>query len=101
MGIAGAGNSGTLLSTLFTPRLAQAFGWHTVFAFVAIPVVLVWLVFALLAKDAPPPRNVKKLSDYLSVLKAGDAGWFCFLYCYCLTFGGFSGLTSYLSIFFS
>ena len=28
----------------------------------------------------------------------GDTGWFCFLYS--LTFGGFVGLSSYLSIFF-
>src|SRR5258708_6144732 len=28
MGIAGAGNSGSLLATLFAPRLAQMFGWH-------------------------------------------------------------------------
>lgn len=27
MGIAGAANSGTLVATLFAPRLAQAFGW--------------------------------------------------------------------------
>src|SRR6516165_11858462 len=28
MGIAGAGNSGTALATLFAPILAQALGWH-------------------------------------------------------------------------
>jgi NNP family nitrate/nitrite transporter-like MFS transporter len=31
MGIAGAGNSGTLLATLFAPRLAEHFGWQTTF----------------------------------------------------------------------
>ena len=31
MGIAGAGNSGTLIITFFGPRLAQHFGWHAVF----------------------------------------------------------------------
>lgn len=30
MGIAGAGNSGTLFATLFSPRLAEAYGWHNV-----------------------------------------------------------------------
>ncbi len=30
--------------------------------------------------------------------KIADTGWFCFLYS--LTFGGFVGLASYLSIFF-
>lgn len=98
MGIAGAGNSGTLLSTLFAPRLAQAFGWHTVFLFAMAPVIAVWIIFFFLAKDSPTPRRVKSWSEYAALLKVADTGWFCFLYC--LTFGGFVGLASYLSIFF-
>lgn len=98
MGIAGAGNSGTLMATLFAPRLAQAFGWHSVFAFAAVPVIAVWLIFFSLARNAPGARHVKSWSEYAAVLKIADTGWFCFLYC--LTFGGFSGLVSYLSIFF-
>lgn len=98
MGIAGAGNSGTLLAALFAPRLAQVFGWRNAFAFAAIPVLLIWLLFYFFVKDAPVNRTAKKASDYLSVLKIGDTGWFCFLYC--LTFGGFSGFISYLPIFF-
>jgi NNP family nitrate/nitrite transporter-like MFS transporter len=98
MGIAGAGNSGTLLATLFAPRLAEALGWRNVFALVAIPVVLVWTLFFFMAKDGPAPRVRKKWSDYGALFKIGDTGWFCFLYS--LTFGGFSGFASYLSIFF-
>jgi MFS transporter, NNP family, nitrate/nitrite transporter len=98
MGIAGAGNSGTLFSTLLAPRLAQTFGWHNVFAFAALPVMAVWVFFFFLAKDAPVARKVKSWADYASVLKVPDTWWFCLLYC--LTFGGFSGLVSYLSIFF-
>jgi len=98
MGIAGAGNSGTLFATLFAPRLARAFGWHSVFAFAMIPVVIVWILFAFLAKDAPKPVQRKRWADYASVLKVADTGWFCFIYS--LTFGGFSGLVSFLSIFF-
>src|SRR5215472_10134191 len=98
MGIAGAGNSGTLLSTLFAPRLAQAFGWHTVFAFAMIPVALVWVFFALMAKDAPVPRIRKRWSEYAAIFAEGDTAWFCFVYS--ITFGGFVGLSSYLSIFY-
>jgi MFS transporter, NNP family, nitrate/nitrite transporter len=98
MGIAGAGNSGTLLATLFAPRIAQAIGWRPVFGIAMIPVAVVWLLFFFLAKDAPGTRSVKKWSDYSSLLKIGDTAWFCFIYC--LTFGGFVGLSSYLSIFF-
>jgi len=98
MGIAGAGNSGTLLSSLFAPRLAQMFGWHNVFAFVSIPLLVVWAVFFFLAKEAPVRRSVKTWKDYTSVLRIADSGWFCFVYS--LTFGGFSGFASYLPIFF-
>jgi NNP family nitrate/nitrite transporter-like MFS transporter len=98
MGIAGAGNSGTLFASLFAPRLAKIFGWHEVFLFAMIPVLLVWILFFVLAKDAPRKAPPKGLSDYKEVLKIGDTGWFCFLYS--LTFGGFSGLVSFLTIFF-
>lgn len=98
MGIAGAGNSGTLMATLFAPRIAQAYGWHTVFAIAMIPLAIVWVLFFFLAKDAQVKRRINTASDYLSVLKVGDTAWFCFLYS--LTFGGFSGFASYLSIFF-
>lgn len=98
MGIAGAGNSGTILATLFAPRLAQLLGWRNVFGIAIIPVVAVWIVFFVLAKNAPGKRPVKRWSDYAAVLKVPDTGWFCFLYS--LTFGGFVGLASYLSIFF-
>jgi len=98
MGIAGAGNSGSLLATLFAPRLAQAIGWRHVFGLAVIPVVIVWIAFFVLARNAPVQRQAKRWADYASVLRMGDAGWFCFLYS--LTFGGFVGLSSYLSIFF-
>ena len=98
MGIAGAGNSGTLLATLFAPRLAQALGWHSVFGIAMIPVCLVWLFFALMAKDAPVKRPVYRLRDYAGAFAEPDTAWFCFIYS--ITFGGFSGLSSYLSIFY-
>jgi len=98
MGIAGAGNSGTLLSTLFAPRLAQAFGWHNVFAIAAVPICIVWVIFFVLARNSPAPRRVRKWAEYAALFKVADTGWFCFIYC--LTFGGFVGLSSYLSIFF-
>jgi len=98
MGIAGAGNSGTLLATLFAPRLAQALGWRSVFGIAIIPVIIVWALFFLMAKEAPGERTVKRWTDYSAILREKDTGWFCFLYS--LTFGGFAGLASYLSIFF-
>jgi len=98
MGIAGAGNSGTLLATLFAPRVAQAFGWHSVFGLAMIPVCLVFAAFFLMAKDSPGERVVKTWKDYASILKEADSWWFCCIYS--VTFGGFVGLASYLSVFF-
>jgi len=98
MGIAGAGNSGTLVATLFAPRLAQKFGYANTFALAMLPVLLVILLFALLAKDSPRQGKPLAWSDVRSVLKEPDTGWFCFFYCF--TFGGFVGFASFLTVFF-
>src|SRR5947209_5155853 len=45
LGIAGAGNSGTVVATLFAPRLAEAYGWHAVFGLAIIPLAAAGLVF--------------------------------------------------------
>ncbi|GAX91414.1 nitrate/nitrite transporter [Effusibacillus lacus] len=101
MGIAGAGNSGTILTTLFANRIAQHFGgdWHVVFGFALIPVVLTLLAFSFLAKDSPNQPEPKKFVDYAQVLKQRDTWLFCIFYS--VTFGGFVGMSSYLTIFFN
>ncbi|MHB1023714.1 MAG: MFS transporter [Acidobacteriaceae bacterium] len=99
MGIAGAGNTGTLLATLFAPRLAQHFGVPATFAIAAIPLLMVMIFFAISAKDSPTAVIATDWSEYAHVLKEGDTYWMSFLYS--LTFGGFVGLTSFLSLFFS
>ena len=99
MGIAGAGNSGSLLATLAAPRLAERFGWATTFGLMLLPVLLVAVAFALLAKDSPQQRPRQTWRDYTGVLKEPDALWFCALYA--LTFGGFVGFTSFLTTFFN
>ncbi|HKI33339.1 MAG TPA: MFS transporter [Gemmataceae bacterium] len=98
MGIAGAGNSGTALATLFGPMLANSLGWHAVFGIALGPVTLTLLVFLLLARDAPGRVKAKRLTDYAAVLKMRDTWWFCLFYS--VTFGGFVGLASFLNTFF-
>jgi NNP family nitrate/nitrite transporter-like MFS transporter len=98
MGIAGAGNSGTLLATLFAPRLAERFGWAAMFGFAMLPLALVFLVFVLFAKDSPAPRKVATARDYRALLGESDTLWLAFLYS--LTFGGFVGFSSFLTTFF-
>jgi NNP family nitrate/nitrite transporter-like MFS transporter len=98
MGIAGAGNSGTLLATLFAPRLAERFGWAATFGFAMLPLLVVFVIFALLAKDSPSRRAVVSMRDYAAVFRESDTVSLSFLYC--LTFGGFVGLASFLTTFF-
>lgn len=98
MGIAGAGNSGTALATLFGPMLAVSFGWHRVFALALIPLLATLAAFVLLARDSPNQPPAKSLKDYGAVLAQKDTWWFCFFYS--VTFGGFVGLASFLNSFF-
>jgi NNP family nitrate/nitrite transporter-like MFS transporter len=98
MGIAGAGNSGTAIAAFFGPKIAEVYGWHIVFGFALIPLVLVLISFLFMAKDSPNQPEPKKLSNYLSVFRYADTWWFCLFYA--ITFGGFSGLANYFSIFF-
>ncbi|MDE2042778.1 MAG: NarK/NasA family nitrate transporter [Alphaproteobacteria bacterium] len=98
MGIAGMGNSGTVLAALFAPLLAKAFGWQCVFGLVTIPLVICLGVYLLLAKNPPNRPAPMKLAAYLAPLKTSDAWWFMLFYA--VSFGGFSGLTASLSIYF-
>ncbi len=99
MGIAGAGNSGTVLASLFAPRLAAVVGWHQVFGLALIPVTLTLLAFTLLAKEYPhAAKSGKKPANFFAVLRHADTWWFCLFYS--ITFGGFVGLASFLGIFF-
>lgn len=97
MGIAGAGNSGSVLTMLLAPRLSEVVGWRGVLGLATVPVLITFWIFFLLAEDSPK-QPVRPLWDYLSLIKNSDAWWFNFFYC--VTFGGFVGLASFLVIFF-
>jgi NNP family nitrate/nitrite transporter-like MFS transporter len=99
LGIAGAGNSGTALAALIAPSLAIAYGWTNVFGLALIPLLLVFIYYMIAAKDAPECPPPKSLAEYLKVLKDSDAWWFMFFYS--VTFGGFVGLASSLTIYFN
>ncbi len=99
LGIAGAGNSGTVFAALFAPGLAVAYGWNNVFGLALIPLAIAFVVYVLFAKDSPDAPPAKSLSQYLSILKDKDAWWFMFFYS--VTFGGFVGLASSLTIYFN
>lgn len=99
MGLAGMGNSGTVLAALFAPILAKWFGWNAVLGLVCIPLAIVFVAYMVMAKDAPNQPAPKPLTAYLEPLKTGDAWWLMGFYL--VTFGGFSGLASSLTIYFT
>jgi NNP family nitrate/nitrite transporter-like MFS transporter len=98
LGLAGAGNSGTVFASLFAPSLAIALGWQNVFGLAALPLAAVLLFFLIAAKDSPNSPPPKTLADYGRLLGAGDAWWLMFFYS--VSFGGFVGLSSFLPIYF-
>ncbi|HEU4389219.1 MAG TPA: nitrate/nitrite transporter [Blastocatellia bacterium] len=98
MGIAAAGNSGTVIANLAAPRLATIVGWHNVFALAAIPLAAVVIAFELMAKDSPDLPAQPPMKVYFGALKQKELWWFCGIYA--VTFGGYVGLSSYLPTFF-
>ncbi|RMT84341.1 Nitrate transporter [Pseudomonas viridiflava] len=99
MGIAGAGNSGTVLAALIAPVLAASFGWGNVFGLALIPLMLTLIAFTLMARNAPERSKPKSTADYLKALGDRDSWWFMFFYS--VTFGGFIGLASALPGYFN
>jgi NNP family nitrate/nitrite transporter-like MFS transporter len=97
MGIAGAGNSGTVLATLFAPLLAQRFGWHQVYGFAGLMMLLPLLTMIFLAKE-PPDREHQSFKEHIACLWELD-GWI-FNLVYIITFGGFIGLSTFLPSFY-
>ena len=99
MGLAGMGNSGTVLAALFAPTLAKLFGWNAVLGLACIPLTLVLIAYQIMAKDAPGAPPAKSLGAYFTPLKTADAWWLMGFYA--VTFGGFVGLAASLPIYFT
>ena len=97
MGIAGAGNSGTVLAVLFAPPLAVAYGWQTVYGLAAFFMLLPMIVMVVFAKE-PPDVEHQTFRQHIACLFEKD-GW-VFSLIYIVTFGGFIGLSSFLPTYF-
>jgi len=99
LGIAGAGNMGVVLDSMIVPWLAENYGWQSVFGFLLIPAGIVFILYSVMAKDAPEQRAPISLQNYATVLKDVDTWWFMFFYS--ITFGGFVGLGNALPLYFT
>ena len=98
MGIAGAGNSGTVLAVLFAPPLAMRYGWQTVYGLAAFTMLLPMVVMWFAAKEPPDQAEHQSFREHISCLFEKD-GW-AFSLIYIITFGGFIGLASFLPTYF-
>ncbi len=97
MGIAGAGNSGTALATLFAPIIATKYGYHTAYAVAGCMMLLPFFVMMVFAKE-PPDAEHQSVLEHIRCLWEAD-GWM-FNVVYIITFGGFIGLSVFLPTFF-
>lgn len=100
LGIAGAGNIGVVIDFLFAPKIAELWGWASVFLVGGILSSIVLIAYMLMAKDAPASvykPNPKKLGDYLKLMRDRDTWWFNLFYA--VSFGGFIGFASYMKVY--
>lgn len=95
-GLFGAGMGGTALSSFFTPRMVDWFGYvatHVIIAAVLVGVaILVWLFM----RDSPTwtPSREKVMPKLASASKLSVTWQMAFLYA--VTFGGFVAFSTYL-----
>ena len=100
LGIAGAGNIGVVIDFLFAPKIAEIWGWASVFGVGAAMSIVVLIAYAFIAKDAPSEvykANPKRLKDYGKLLKDKDTWWFSLFYA--ISFGGFVGFAGYMKVY--
>lgn len=100
LGIAGAGNIGVVLDFLFAPKIAELWGWSSVFGFGASMAILVLIAYGFLAKNAPKEiytQRPKKIKDYIKLLGNNDTWWFNLFYA--VSFGGFVGFAGYMKVY--
>ena len=100
LGIAGAGNIGVVIDFMFAPKIAEHWGWYSVFGVGAAMAIVVFIAYMFLAKNAPESvyqARPKKLKDYGKLLKDKDTWWFSLFYA--ISFGGFVGFAGYMKVY--
>ncbi len=98
MGLVGAGNIGTAVSVLVAPPLALWLGWKAVYGVAAVAILVPAVVMVIWAKEPDDVDAHASLREHMACLFEKD-GW-VFSLIYCVTFGGFIGLTSFLPSYY-
>lgn len=94
LGIAAAGNSGTVVTNLVAPRLAASIGVASTFLIAMLALAIVLAAFTVLAHE--PPRLARPPRAARPSLRDPDLRWMCLFYM--ITFGGYVGLSSFLPL---
>ena len=100
LGIAGAGNIGVVIDFIFAPKIAELWGWHSVFGVGAVMAIIVFIAYLFIAKNAPTDvytSRPKKVKDYIKLMGDKDTWWFSLFYA--ISFGGFVGFAGYMKVY--
>ncbi|OGW48602.1 MAG: hypothetical protein A2V62_05040 [Nitrospirae bacterium RBG_19FT_COMBO_58_9] len=102
LGIVASGNVGTVLILFYAPRIAATSGWHAVFGWMVLPIVLGLAIFLFFVHDDRQSRRAERDTHWWHnvavMIRHPKAYWLCGLYA--VTFGGFVGFCSMLPLFF-
>jgi MFS transporter, NNP family, nitrate/nitrite transporter len=95
-GVFGAGMGGTALSSFFTPRFVERYGYTTAHVIVAVALAVTGVVVLLAMRDAPAwSRSTGSVLPKLASAARLPVTWqMSFLYA--VTFGGFVAFSTYL-----
>jgi MFS transporter, NNP family, nitrate/nitrite transporter len=95
-GVFGAGMGGTALSSFFTPRFVQWFGYATTHIIIAVALAITAVVVLRMMNDSPrfKPNTDPVVPKLVAALKLPVTWQMSFLYA--VTFGGFVAFSTYL-----
>jgi MFS transporter, NNP family, nitrate/nitrite transporter len=95
-GVFGAGMGGTALSSFFTPRMVQTFGYVPTHVIVAIALAVVGVIIWLMMRDSPAwkPNTAPVVPKLVDAAKLPVTWQMALLYA--VTFGGFVAFSTYL-----
>ncbi len=99
LGLVASGNLGTVLILMLAPRWESAVGWHGACGVLALPVAIVFGLFAFVVREAPRAKFGAGEGWWHAawgMMHVRSVSWLCLVYG--ITFGGFVGLASFLPV---
>ncbi|MBL4711927.1 MAG: MFS transporter [Gammaproteobacteria bacterium] len=100
MGIFGAGNAGAALTNFAAPALLVAWGWQSVPKVYAVAMIVVVIVFWLFSYDDPSHRSASNVSLKEQLVLLRDPKIWKYCQYYSLVFGGFVGLSLWITQYY-